>query len=407
MYINKKKEEIKRPRTKDTRNLKRGITTVSNQFLRTILKFYLLLKHNPPFERQNVRKVLVYAYTGLGNFVLYTPALRAIKEHLPQASFTLLHGNDTGCQEVVKGTKLFDAFIAIKRDADWWTKLKWIYKLRKDKYDLVISEFHNNNLFMVLLTVLCGAKHRLGHVTSPGWENKWDFIYNIPVKMKKDQHEIDRYLEFAYALSRDKRRFNEKPLFYLGDVDRDWANKFLKQNNIDKEKDIVISVQLGTSPTMRWKQWSLDKYRELCDKILELHDTVIISQGSSGERKMIEKVVNEMVHKPIIAAGETTIKQAAALVEKSNLLICNDSGLMHIAVAVDTPVVAIYGPTDYTRTTPRGDGHIMIRKNLPCSPCFRMNGTERVENCPYNYKCLNSISVDEVYEVVTKKLRSD
>jgi len=85
-----------------------------------------------------------------------------------QASFTLLHGNDTGCEEVVRGSDLFDKYVVVKRDADWWTRARWIYRFRKDKYDLVISEFHNNTLFMALLTVLSGAQYRLGHITNPG-----------------------------------------------------------------------------------------------------------------------------------------------------------------------------------------------------------------------------------------------
>jgi len=389
------------------KKLKKILSIIRIEFIKLFLKFYLFFTPNILFEPKKVKKVIVYAYTGLGNFILYTPSLWAIKEFLPNASFTLVHGNDTGCQEVVKGTEFFDSFITVKRDSNWWIRLKWIYKFRKDKHNLIISEFHNNNLFMVLLTVFCGAEYRLGHVTSPGWKNEWDFIYNIPVKMKKHQHEINRYLELAYALGINKRHINRKTFFYLGNTDRDWANKFLKHNGFCKEKNIVISIQIGSSPTMRWKQWDLDRYCELCDKISDLPNTVIIFQGSPDERKMIENIIDKMNRKQINAAGKTSLKQAAAVIEKSDLLICNDSGLMHVAVAVDTPVIAIYGPTDFTRTAPCGKKHIIIRKNLSCSPCFRMNGTKRVENCPYNYKCLESITVNEVFEAVKTKLRND
>jgi len=86
------------------------------------IKFYYKIKPTPIFNPQKVRKVLVYAYTGLGNFVLYTPTLKAIKEFFPHASFTLLHGNDTGCHEVVYGSNMFDEYIVVKRNTNWDTR---------------------------------------------------------------------------------------------------------------------------------------------------------------------------------------------------------------------------------------------------------------------------------------------
>ncbi len=222
--------------------------------------------------------------------------------------------------------------------------------------------------------------------------------------MKRNQHEIDRYLELTYALGIRKQNVNKKTLFYLRKKDSKFTDRFFKKAGIDRKRSKIISVQIGTSPTMRWKQWSPNKYRQLCDLILETPNTVVILQGSPSEKSLMEKIAHKMKHRPIIAAGKTTIKQVAALIKKSNLLVCNDSGLMHVAVAVDTPVVAIYGPTDYTRTAPLGNKHTIIRKKLNCSPCFKMGkqSWDKVTNCPYNYKCLKSISVNEVYKIIKK-----
>jgi len=379
------------------------------KFFFIFIRFYAKAK-NPKvvFNPQEVTEVLVYAYTGLGNFIMYTAALKAIKNFLPQARFVLLHGNDTGCHEVVTGSNLFDEYIVVKRDANWWTRIKWISRIRKRKFNLIISEFHNNNSFMALLTILSGAKYRLGHISSPDWQNCWDFIYNIPVKMKKNQHEVERCLELAYALGLQERDINKSSFIHIEETDRAFAKSFLTSNNINAKKKI-ISIQIGTSPTMRWKQWNLDKYKKLCDMILKLPNTKVILHGSPTEVYMINGVAAKMNNKPIIAAGKTTIKQAAALLEKSDILICNDSGLMHIAVAVDVPVIAIYGPTDYMRTAPLGEKHTIIRKDLNCSPCFNItfNKDKNALNCPNNHECLKSITVDEVFEIVAKKLRGD
>ena len=89
--------------------------------------------------------------------------------------------------------------------------------------------------------------------------------------------------------------------------------------------------------------------------------------------------------------------QVAALIEQCDLLVCNDSGLMHAAVAVGTPVVAIYGPTDIRRTAPLGGQHTVIRHELPCSPCFKLEGDEQVHACSH-HDCLMTITVDEVLQ---------
>ena len=382
---------------------------LKDKFITIIVKIILLLRNDQHqiFKRSKIKKVLIYAYTGMGNFVLYTPTLKTLKNYLPNAKFTLLHGNDTGCHEVVSGLGLIDNYVIIARNANLTRRFQIINKLRKEKYDLVISEFHNNNSFFALASVLCGAKYRVGHVSSPGWRNNWDFIYNIPVKMKKDQHEIDRYLELVYALGINKNDIDKNTTFYLDEGDKQFALYFFRNNEIEFEKEMVISVQMGTSPTMRWKQWDLDKYSELCDKILDFPNTKIIFLGSPNEKGMIDEVSNKMNRDPIIAAGKTNVKQAVALIEKSDVIICNDSGLMHAAVAVDTPVIAIYGPTDYKRTAPLGEKHTIIRKGLECSPCFKMEGTEKVVNCQYDYKCLKLITVDEVFKVVRDYLIFD
>jgi 3-deoxy-D-manno-octulosonic-acid transferase/heptosyltransferase-1 len=95
-------------------------------------------------------------------------------------------------------------------------------------------------------------------------------------------------------------------------------------------------------------------------------------------------------------AGETTLRELAALYKMASLLVTTDSGPMHLAAAVGTPVVALFGPTSPERTGPYGEGHIVIRQGLPCSPCFR-------KTCD-TLECMNTIGVDEVLQAVRERL---
>ena len=98
-----------------------------------IIKFYSHYKYQSylSFNPEKVKKVLVSAYTGLGNFTLFAPTINLIKEHLKGANFTLLHGNDTGCNEVVSGRDLFLEYIIVRRKENWLKQLKYIYEIRK------------------------------------------------------------------------------------------------------------------------------------------------------------------------------------------------------------------------------------------------------------------------------------
>jgi 3-deoxy-D-manno-octulosonic-acid transferase/heptosyltransferase-1 len=151
---------------------------------------------------------------------------------------------------------------------------------------------------------------------------------------------------------------------------------------------------------MRWKQWPIERYREVIGRVVaERPDTHIILFGSALEEEMIREMAHGLKGKISIAAGKTSVKQVAALIEQCDVLVCNDSGLMHAAVAVGTPVTAIYGPTDFRRTAPLGDRHTIIRHDLPCSPCFKLEGDDQVRACPH-HDCLMTITADEVFNAI-------
>ena len=157
---------------------------------------------------------------------------------------------------------------------------------------------------------------------------------------------------------------------------------------------------------MRWKQWPIERYRDVISRVISARpDAQIILFGSASEEEMIREMIDGLVGNISLAAGRTSVKQAAALIERCDLLVCNDSGLMHAAVAVGTPVVAIYGPTDIRRTAPLGERHTVIRHELPCSPCFKLEGDDQVHACSH-HDCLMTITSGEVFDAIDLSLNT-
>lgn len=384
-----------------SKGIKKPLLILINLLLKVLC--FLHCAKNTNISKESINRILIYGYMGIGNMILFAPTIRAIRKHFLQASITLLVGNNTGCEEVVRGSGLVDEIIHFNpARAIIIERLRFIKRMRDKRFDLLISDSHGVNLFLALLAVLSSIPYRVGHSTGPGWRSKLDYVYNFKVEMDENDYQMDRDLRLAYAVGIEEDEIDKNPIMWIEKEDREYANEFLRQSDI-YDKDSVIGVQVGTSPTMRWKQWNLDRYAELCDRLIEDYSAKVVLLGSPGELELTNYVQEKMKHTPIIAAGKTTVKQVAAIIKRCNFLICNDSGLMHVSAAVGTPVIAIYGPTNYHRTHPYGNGHIVIRKNLSCSPCFRMAGTEKVESCQ-SRKCLDLITVEDVLEAAKRQL---
>jgi len=370
-----------------------------------LLRVYLSSLGRVEFSPEKVERILVFAYHGLGNFIMYTPALKLLRERYPSARIDLQVGNNTGCEEVLAGSELFDNIYNLPFSDGVRAWLARAKAIRDTRYDLTISEFHSHSWPLTLLIAASGAPFRVGHVTSPGWSrrfSRYSFVFNLPVEMREDQHEISRYIELiAKAGGRVVAPSGAATFIHLTDEDRAFARRFL-EDGVGSTARTIIGFQPGTSPSMRWKQWPIDRFREVIGRVAaDYPDSQIVLFGSALEEEMIREMAHGLEGRITFAAGKTSVKQVAALIEQCDLLVCNDSGLMHAAVAVGTPVAAIYGPTDFRRTAPLGDRHTVIRHELPCSPCFKLEGDDQVHACPH-HDCLMTITAEEVLDVIVR-----
>src|SRR5260370_39591173 len=221
--------------------------------------------------------------------------------------------------------------------------------------------------------------------------------------MREGEHEIDRYIDLVGAAGTRRIVASEARTFiHLTDEDRAFARGFLADGDTKTAARAIIGFQPGTSPAMRWKQWPIERYRDVIASVLaERPETQIILFGSASEGGMIRDLARGLEGRISLAAGKTSVKQVAALIEQCDLLVCNDSGLMHAAVAVGTPVVAIYGPTDIRRTSPVAERDVGVPHELPCRPCFKLEGEDQVDSSSH-HNSLMTITPDEVLEAISR-----
>lgn len=340
--------------------------------------------------------ILIIKLSAIGDVVHVLPSLEELRLLYPNAHITWLIEEDS--QSLIRGHPLLDK-VLVSRRKQWMKNLLkfariretlieltvFMKDLRSRRYDLVIDF---QRLFKSGIMVLfSGGKRKLGYKS---FQEMSFLFYNETIFEDMGKHAVDRYLDFLRYLGAEtgKPKFNI-PISYK---DKKHIRDLFQTYHIQHD-DLVISV----SPIALWetKLWAEENFAHLCDRIIEEFNARVIFTGNR-KKEMITGIIAKMKYGAIDLSGKTNLRELACLYQNSDLVISTDSGPMHIAAAVQIPVVAIFGPTSYLRTGPYGEGHGIVNKNLPCSPCFK-------RKCKTG-KCMKEITVHEVFEAVRSKL---
>lgn len=356
----------------------------------------LLLPQPATVDLDSVHKILIYATIGIGDMVMFTPSLKAVRKRFPKAHIAIITGQSE-CEDVITGSHLVDEIMHIEHSH--WNTLELSYQIKKRRFDLLISPYLCRSKHLNNLTLLSGIPYRAGHSSSPDWKNVNDYLFNIQVPAISGVHESIKGQMLAEALHCED--FDNQPLFYINKESTFFADQFFINHKLNGKW--VLAVQVGIVESQSWKEWSLHKLAQTCDRLLENDQIKIIVFGAASHHLAVEELLHHMRRTPIIVAGKTTLKQSAALIKKCHATLCNDTGLMHISSAVGVPVIAVFGPTDPKWTGPMGTGHTIVRKDLPCSPCYdKMTlSADAALNCEH-HNCLNMISVEDILTAVAQ-----
>jgi heptosyltransferase-2 len=346
------------------------------------------------FDFSKVKNVLIIMMGGIGNMIFLTPALKAVRKALPSSTFSFLLG-PYSAEKAVEGSNLIDQKIIIepKKFTGLSGNIRLIRKLRQENFNLSITSTGTNPLKSGLLCALAGIKYRLGENI-----NRKGFFYNLRVPFDKNQHEVESNIHLIQRLGIE---VEDRGLFIQrSKEDQNYAQKYFAQNNL--EGKLVVGVHPGSGIHQAgFKRWAKERFSHLADRLISDWDASVILFGGAEETKLAEDISGMMRSQPLIMTGQTTLSQTAALIEKCSLFISNDSGLLHVASAVNAPVIGLFGPTDPGRTGHYPDSSAVVRKDMTCSPCY----AGRPVRCDHS-ECLDSITVNDVIEEVKKRLNN-
>lgn len=148
------------------------------------------------------------------------------------------------------------------------------------------------------------------------------------------------------------------------------------------------------------KRWLPERFAEVADRIAVEYGMRVLLIGGPGEIDIGSEIEKLMTTRPINYTGKTSIREMMALVSRCRLMVTNDSGPMHVAAALQVPIVAVFGSTDHTTTHPFGVDHRIVRKEFDCAPCL-------LRQCPIDHRCMTSIGYQDVMAAVDSLMNTE
>lgn len=341
--------------------------------------------------------VLIVKMSALGDILHTLPAVNAIKSSYPDAKITWLV--EEAASDLVLGHKALDRVLVSGRKR-WVDEIKrysfrtpitelrdFIGKLRDTQYDMLFD--FQGLLKSGVLIGLSRARRKIGF--GRGMEHAEEshhFLTERVAAVDMEIHALIRNLILVRAVGIDAA---EQDIVYdlpIEPFHRLQANSLLSQYGIGDDRPLI-----AIHPVAQWdtKLWLQERFSKVADHFIRNCHAHVFFTGSRDDVKIIDQIIAQMGHQgraAINLAGATSLKTLAALYERAHLLISTDTGPMHLAAAVDTPVVALFGPTAPWRTGPFGTSHEIVRAGIDCSPCFKRKCNTTA--------CMKEISVEEV-----------
>lgn len=338
--------------------------------------------------RSDKTSILIVLIAGIGDMILASKGLRAIRQGFPNAEIHLLTSSDAApfARNYPYLDRVWPFPIRELRTGkrSLLQILNLVNKLRRIDFTVLLNLYRVTSfrgaLKMGLLFTLLKARKKVGHANKG-----FQVFLNVkaPANTFQDTHLAEAMLNLV-SLAGGIPDEKGIEVFFSEEAEKEWEKPISK---IEKRK---IGINPGADkPHKRWKP---EGYALVADRLIGRYDTEIILLGGPGEEYLADEIQRKMRHDVTNLCGKLTLDDLVYVISRLDLLITNDSGPMHIAAAVKTPVVAIFGPEDpvYTRPYTSADLYRIVHKEVDCRPCKRKKCREP--------RCLDLATPEEVFE---------
>lgn len=367
---------------------KRIVTAVADLFGHALWGPFNLLA-NKGHTLTDIKEILVIRTAYIGDVVMTLPILKPLRELYPEARITFL--TSSYAQEILENNPYVDEVLAY--DAFWFypagigkgivNHINFLKTLRSRRYDLVI-EARADIRDILLLAYLSRSKYRVSYKVGGG-----GFLLTHVVPFERVKHKVEYHLDLVRFLG---GRVNEIEWgIYLRPEEKRAAKTILLGEGID-DSDLVVGIHPAGRKVL--KSWPPRNLAKLANRLIAEHGAKVVLTGSVNDKALIAEITTKIDGKVIDLAGKTTLRLLSGLIERFNLFICSDTAPMHVAAAVKTPTVAIFGPSKSMETGPYAENCRVVEKDFAC----RFTCDEDVCNHRVHNACMTSITPDDVYD---------
>lgn len=334
------------------------------------------------------KNILIIRFSSLGDVLLTTPVVETLKMFYPESRISYI--TKAKYAPLFKNNIAIDELILLE-DSGNRGLIKLLRKIKDRKFDLVIDLHKNMRSFIISSFLKYLEYYSVNKRTLERRALVWLKKNYIP----QGYHIVKAYLETLRTIVNVNGVL--KPRIHFSDNELMQAQEYIK-NRIHSQEIVAFA------PGARWKtkQWKEEYFAVLGDVIQKCSKSTVLLFGDENDRITSEKICSLMKNQPVNLTGILSIRETAAFLKLSKVLITNDSGLMHLAVATGTPVISIFGPTvPEFGFYPLGDKDVVLQAQLNCRPCTLHGGNY----CPEgHHKCMKNITVEMVWEKVLEHI---
>lgn len=324
--------------------------------------------------------ILILKPGAIGDLLHLTPVIRQIKKAYPSSKFSILVSSEATKSLFANNPYINKIFIyekkgLHKRFRDFF---KLCREIKEEKFDLILN-FQRSNLRLWFLVFYLKLKKVL--------------VYH----KNEEKHAVTNHLETLKPLAIDID-FDDIALdLFLDDDSERFADEFFKEKGIQNRA--VIALNPGASHKVN--RWGVENFSRLATLLEDSLSVKTLIIGGKEDKELAKKIISQTKAEPVDITGEVNLLQLGAILKRCKLLVTGDTGPMHIATAVGTKVIALFGPADPKRTGPVGKGHIVIQaEDVTCVPCRK-----RVCKNQHYLECMNRIKPEYVFKKIEEALQ--
>lgn len=355
-----------------------------------------------------MKKFLIINPFGIGDVLFTTPVIKAIKENYPDSFIG--YWSNLRVQPLLESNGRINRIFALSRGdlkkiyqesffRGIWSAIKLTRAIKRERFDICLdfSLDHRYSLF----SKIAGIKKRIGF----DYKGRGRFLtHKISIDGYHDKHAVEYYLSLLSFLGIEPK---DKKLDLFVPIACSEKAADILSGRLIEANDLVVGIFPGAGGSWGkdagYKHWPALKFAQLADKLISECSAKVVILGDEPERPIADVIINAMRNKPVDLVGKTGLEILPAVIKNCSLLITNDGGPMHMAVALGVKTVSVFGPVSEVvyGPYPEAGNHVVLKWDMACRPCYK---SFRLPVCDKDRECLKQVSVNAVFDAAAKLL---